>query len=231
MKKCLFLVEGPFDKLRLSLLEQVFDDNKLIIIPFETDKLQKKDYYLNYESEIRALLNIEKTHEIDEFDYFVQVCDTDGCFIDVSKVLESETVNHTIYYCDHIETKDLNPFIKRHFYKRENINGFLTNNKIKLFYNSTNIDHAFDGIQNPTNNQKRILAINMYKSFKNDIKGFIELLYNSLPNKEKDFIKSWDYIKEECNSLSKASNLFIFLLSNYEEMKDEYKEVIENLLN
>ena len=231
MKKCLFLVEGPFDKLRLSLLEQVFDDNKLIIIPFETDKLQKKDYYLNYESEIRALLNIEKTHEIDEFDYLVQVCDTDGCFIDDSKVLETEMVNHTIYYCDHIETKDLNPFIKRHFYKRENINGFLTNNKIKLFYNSTNIDHAFDGIQNPTNNQKRILAINMYKSFKNDIKGFIELLYNSLPNKEKEFIKSWDYIKEECNSLSKASNLFIFLLSNYEEMKDEYKEVIENLLN
>ena len=47
MKKCLFLVEGPYDKLRLSLLEQLFDTNKLIIIPFETDKLTKKNYHQN----------------------------------------------------------------------------------------------------------------------------------------------------------------------------------------
>ena len=45
MKKCLFLVEGPYDKLRLSLLEDLFDPNKLVIIPFNCDKLQKKEYF------------------------------------------------------------------------------------------------------------------------------------------------------------------------------------------
>ncbi len=227
MKKCLFLVEGPFDKLRLSLLEDLFDSNKLVIIPFETDKLQKSDYYMNIRSEIESILSKEKTYDISDFDYFVQVCDTDGCFIDESKKMENTSLKHTMYFNDHIETLNLRSLIARHNYKKENINNILQNDEIDLFYNSTNIDHAFDGIQNPSNKQKRNLALRMYQRYKDDLDGFVTLLFNCVAGGSVNFNDTWEYIKKGNNSLSKASNIFLFLIKNYDDLKDEVKELIE----
>ena len=36
---CLMLVEGPFDRQRLSVLSELFDKDKLVLIPFGTDVL------------------------------------------------------------------------------------------------------------------------------------------------------------------------------------------------
>ena len=49
MIKCLFLVEGPYDLLRLSLLKGLFDENKLEIVPLAGDKLTTSNYFKKYE--------------------------------------------------------------------------------------------------------------------------------------------------------------------------------------
>ncbi len=230
MKKCLFLVEGPYDKLRLSLIENLFDSSKLVIIPFETDKLQQSNYYLDIQNEIKAILSKEKTHDIDDFDCIVQVCDTDGCFIDSSKILENSSLKHTSYFDDHIETLNLKSFLAHHSYKIENINNILSDNNIDLYYNSTNIDHAFDGIRNPSKIQKKNLALKMYNKYKDDLEGFVTLLFDCLSSDDTDYIGTWNYIKKDDNSLSRASNLFVFLIKNYDDLKDEVKIIIKKLI-
>ena len=229
MKKCLFLVEGPYDKQRLSLLEDLFDENKLIIIPFETDKLQKEKYYLNYEDEIKCLLDREKTYEITDFDFIVQTCDTDGCFIPDDKKIENTSIKHIIYYEDYIEAIDLKSLIANHNYKKENITKLISSNKIRLFYNSTNIDHVFDNKQNPTKDEKKRLAIIMSNKYKDNIDSFIKLLFDVNLSKTYNYTDSWDFIKKENNSLKPTSNLIIFLLENYEELKQDIKQVIDKI--
>lgn len=231
MKKCLFLVEGPYDKLRLSLLEDLFDPNKLIIIPFNSDKLKKKEYFLQIDSEIKSVLNIEKTYDVADFDYRVQVCDTDGCFIDDSKVLENLYLKHTIYYSDHIETSNLKSFMQERQYKKDNIGNILKKNTIELYYNSTNIDHSFDNIQNPSKKQKKSFALKMYKLYKGDYRSFIKLLYDCNKSGVINYDDSWKYVMKNDNSLSSCSNLLIFILKNYNELKEDVKPIVDEVVN
>lgn len=57
MIKCLLLVEGPFDRLRLSILKDLFDENKLVLIPFDCDKLSEIDFCINFKEDIKNILS------------------------------------------------------------------------------------------------------------------------------------------------------------------------------
>ena len=48
MNKCLILVEGPFDKLRLDCLLDLFKEDKIVILPLGGDLLTSKNYYRNH---------------------------------------------------------------------------------------------------------------------------------------------------------------------------------------
>ena len=56
MNKCLILVEGPFDKLRLDCLLDLFKEDKIVILPLGGDLLTSKNYYRNHKKEIISLL-------------------------------------------------------------------------------------------------------------------------------------------------------------------------------
>lgn len=223
MIKCLFLVEGPYDLLRLSLLKKIFDDNKLEIVPLEGDKLTDSSYLRNFNSIIKKYLQKVSTHDIKDFDLLAQICDTDGCYIDDRLVNEDSTIKNIKYYRDHVDAKDAIEKIKFNAIKRKNINGFLTNGKIELFYNSTNIDDVYDGNQNPTKKQKASLAINMYKKYEKNLKGFIDAIFNADKSHTKDFRESWTYVTFGVNSLQSTSNLKYFLIKHINELKPEYK--------
>ena len=223
MIKCLFLVEGPYDKQRLSLLDSLFDSAQIEIIPFNCDMLTEKEYYENYRESITQILSKEKTFSIDDFDYFIQVCDLDGCFIDDDKIIENKTISKIKYYNDHIEAIDRELIISRNHIKIKNIDELLKDNKILLFYNSTNIDHAFDNVQNLTNKQKRKMAIDMYNKYKGNEKEFLIKLCNANRLKFTDYKQSWIEIKNGLNSLLSNSNLIFFIERFKDYLKDEIK--------
>ena len=127
MIKCLFLVEGPYDKQRLILLENLFDKAKLEIFPFGCDMLSEKDYYKNYIEEIKAMLSKEKTFKIEDFNYIIQVCDLDGCFIKDEYVIENKEISKIKYNKDSIEAIDRDKIIERNHIKVDNINMLLNN--------------------------------------------------------------------------------------------------------
>ena len=222
MIRCLLLVEGPFDRQRLSLLTKLFDSAKISIFPFGCDKLSEEYYFDRYEEEIRELLSIEKTFSYDDFDIVVQVCDLDGCFIDDSYIVENKNITKVTYFSDHIEAVVRDEIIKRNSIKRKNISLFLSSNKISLFYNSCNIDHVFDNKLNPSNKQKRNLSIDMYKKYDNDLYGFMEAIFSANKLKSRSYEDSWDEVKKDFNSLNSCSNLCFFIEMFQYELKNEY---------
>ncbi len=224
------LVEGPYDRQRLSVLINLFDDTKLVLVPYGTDAFTSKNYHLEYENKISNILSKEKTNDLSDFNEIVHVCDTDGCYIDDSCVIEDKTIKRIIYEHNSIRVLDRQSIIQRRINKRENINEILKSDIFKIYYNSTNIDHAYDNIQNPSDNQKKQKAIRMYDAYKNDGCAFLERLVELCPTTD-GYIESWDYIREGFNSLEPSTNILFFVIEHYECLKDEYKKKLVDLLN
>ena len=119
-------------------------------------------------SDINFYLN-NANDKLSDFDKIVQVCDTDGCFIKEEYIEEDKDINHIIYEEEKIIVKRLSSILKIRNYKKDNINEVLKEDKIKLYYNSTNIDHVFDNIQNPSDKEKKHLSIKMDLKYKNSL--------------------------------------------------------------
>lgn len=226
MNKCLILVEGPFDKLRLDCLIDLFKDDKIVILPLGGDLLTSKNYYRNYKKEIINLLNKEKGYTYDDFDEIIEIIDTDGCFISSKNVLENSLINKIRYFSDHIEVLEKESIEKIHHYKAQNINKFIKFNKMKLFYNSVNIDHAFDNVKNLTNSTKRKLALNFLNKYSDDLFSLLDLLFDINSSNITDYLATWNYIKKDTNSLTRSSNVIIFIIEHFEDLKDDFKEYL-----
>ena len=228
--RCLMLVEGPYDRQRLSVLINLFDNSKLVLVPYGTDAFTSKDYYLEYKDKISNVLSKEKTNELSDFNEIVHVCDTDGCFIDDSFVIEDKTIKHIIYESNCIKVVDRPSVVQHRINKRNNIDKILKENIFKIYYNSTNIDHAYDNTQNPSDIQKKQKAIKMYDTYKNDCCAFLERLVKLCPTIV-GYAESWGYIRKDFNSLKPCTNILFFILAHHECLKDEYKNKLLDLLN
>ena len=225
MKRCLFLVEGPFDRQRLAALKGLFDPGKLEIVPFGTDILKSKTYAKATDKEITALLAKDKLYVFSDFDMIVQVCDTDGCFIDEGLIKQGN--GHIVYCSDHIEAADPQSVRAEHRQKAKTINTLLASGHITLYYNSCNIDHVFDNNQNPSDAFKKSAAIRMYKNTQNNHEALVRALFVAEKSHSHSFQDIWNYIKNGTNSLVATSNLAYFLLDSYEYLTEDAKALVD----
>ena len=226
MRRVLFLVEGSTDKQRLSALSSVFEKMQIIIIPIGGDILSRDDYKNQPFTLIKKILEKDKLYEVTDFDEIIQITDTDACFISGDNYISSSQSNHIIYFEDHVETKNIKTTIALRRCKAKNIKKLLSNPFIKLYYNSINIDHAFSGVANLTTAKKRALALKMYHHEKNNPLHFIKTIKEVNSSNIYDYKKSWEYIMHDKNSLSRSSNLLIFILDHYEYLKKDIKTFI-----
>ena len=224
-KRCLFLVEGATDRQRFSVLQGLFDKSYLVIVPFQTDILTKKSYASRYKTNISEVLNKEKIYGFDDFDEIVQIIDTDGCFLPDSLIQVDHGVTSIKYTTTSIICENPGPLKQQRENKRNNIATILKSGKIKLYYVSTNAEHAFDGIQNPPNRKKPDLALKMYAKYSRHLGALIEKLKEISPDVE-TFEESWSFIMKDNNSLQAYSNIIFWLLENAEFMKEEYKALL-----
>ena len=224
-KRCLFLVEGPTDRQRFSVLQNLFDKSDLVIIPFQTDVLTKKTYSNRYKTHIRETLNKEKIYSFEDFDEIIQIVDTDGCFLSDSLIKVDHSVSNIKYMVDSIICPDIGPLLKQRENKRNNITAILSKGEIKLYYVSTNAEHAFDGRQNASTSEKKALALKMYRNYSNNLGALIEKLKSVTPDVN-TFENSWSFIMKDNNSLLSYSNIIFWLIDNLEYMKEEFKELV-----
>ena len=224
-KRCLFLVEGATDRQRFSVLQGLFDKSNLVIIPFQTDILTKKSYASRYKTNISEVLSKEKIYDFDDFDEIVQIIDTDGCFLSDSLIQVDHSVTSIKYTTTSIICENPEPLKQQRENKRNNIATILKSGKIKLYYVSTNAEHAFDNIQNANNKQKKQLALKMFAKYLNNPGVLLEKLKDISPDVE-TFEESWEFIMKDNNSLLSYSNIIFWLLENIEYMKEEYKALL-----
>lgn len=221
-KRCLFLVEGATDRQRFSVLQGLFDKTNLVIVPFQTDILTKKSYAIRYKTNIKEVLSKDKIYDFDDFDEIVQIIDTDGCFLSDNLIQTDRSVSSIKYTTTSIICEKPEPLKQQRKNKRNNITTILKSGKIKLYYVSTNAEHAFDGIQNPSSKQKRNLALKMFAKYSNNPGALLKKLREISPYVE-SFEESWKFIIKDNNSLLAYSNIIFWLLENVEYMKEEYK--------
>ena len=225
-KRCLFLVEGATDRQRFSILQKLFDQSELVIIPFQTDVLTNKTYANRYKTQIKETLSKDKLFGFDDFDEVVQIIDTDGCFLSDSLIQVDHSISSIKYTTTSIICENPEPLKQQRENKRNNISSILKNGKIKLYYVSTNAEHAFDSIQNANNKQKKQLALKMFANYSKNLGALLEKLKSISPDVA-TFEDSWEFIMKDNNSLLPYSNIIFWLLENIEYMKEEYKALLD----
>lgn len=230
MKRCLMLVEGPYDQLRLSLLVGLFDESKLSIVPFESDAMAIPSFSEEWKPWVSRTLRKDKRYNVGMFDEIVYVADLDGCYVDDSFLAKSDDVSHVKYHRDKIECVSIEDISLLHQKKKCNIDSMLLSGEIAVFYNSTNIDDAFDEKQNPSKRMKRSLALETFAKYRGKPKEFLEFLHSLNRSREYGYMESWDYIKQGVNSLSSSSNIIVFVMQHMEDLTEENRLFLEELI-
>ena len=232
MRRCLLVCEGPNDELIFSMFKEIFDESIFEIKPLNGCCADAKNLIKNVEKIVDEILSREHGYYRDDFDEICFLIDSDGVFVDESVIVENKLINHTNYNLDSIECKDRKMIILRNRNRIKNINELLKDGNYKIYYNSRNLEHAFDSKYSGhiSDKAKKRFALNTITAFANCKDELINKLYFMNKSRELDLVKSWDYLKINNNSLLSASNIFIFIFNHYNDLKSEYKDLVDELV-
>jgi hypothetical protein len=73
------------------------------------------------------------------------------------------------------------------------------------------MDHVLHNKQNSSDEEKEKDALLFAKKYKQDIEGFIKFIAESDFSVRSNYVESWNYIKQECHSLERHTNLGLCL--------------------
>lgn len=232
MKRCLLICEGPFDELIFSILKKAFDESLLEIKPLCRCCADTTDLKNNVESLVSEILSREHGYLRTDFDEVCFLIDSDGIYIPDSQIVENKELAHTCYKSNSIDCLDKNSLIARNKKRRKNITDLLDERKYWIFYNSRNIEHAFDSSLSGhlNDNAKKRFALNIFNAYDDNCDDFIRKLISMNKSGSNNLFESWRYLGVGNNSLSSTSNIFIFLLMHFYALKAEYKTLIINTI-
>ena len=160
----------------------------------------------------------------------IHIVDTDGAYIPDSKVIYNPDLplDHNIkYYDDRIECLNIDQIKARNRQKKENliylsrcptIRICNTDIPYSVYFFSCNLDHFLHNNANLPKNQKTKMADDFSDKYLDDLDGFIDFFMNdtdSLHNMS--YRETWDYLKEDDNSLRRHTNINILL----QELKND----------
>ena len=229
-KVVLVIVEGPSDEEALgAVLSKYFDKNEVRLYVCRGDiTTEKGNKCSNIISKVNecvkqhmALYSLRRTN----YKEIIQVADMDGAFVPDSAIVEDKDAYKPIYSEKEIHTNHPEGIIKRNAQKRENMNRLITTSAIgkipyHIYYMSSNLDHVLYNKLNSTDVEKESDANDFAIKYKDDLKGFKTFIRESDFSVNKDFMDSWDYIKQEKHSLERHTN-FGLCLENDENHQDD----------
>lgn len=232
MKRCLLICEGPNDELVFSMLKDVFDESLFEVKPLHRCCADVQDLSENVETIVSEILSKEHGYNREDFDEICFLIDSDGVFVDESLIIENKSISHTNYRADSIECKERKLMIIRNRNRIKNINDLLNDGKYKIYYNSRNLEHAFDSNYSGRINDKtkKRFALNVVANYSDNQKNLLNKLHEMNKSKTTNLKKSWEYLMKENNCLSSTSNVFVFLFDHINELRPECKEIVKTLI-
>lgn len=233
-KVCLFIVEGASDETALgALIEKLVQNEAVVFDVFRTDIFSATQQRAG----VDPIMHIEKMHDriravtlkhLERADYswkdldrIVPLADTDGCFIPDDAVVEREGIDSICYLNDHIETASAGGTRFRNKEKSSRLWGvikgrrYVTNRNVRIpvsvYFMSRNLEHALSNEAGYVSDRRKAwLAREFSSRYKDDIDSFVGFMCNEIAVPG-DYVGSWTYIAEGTNSLSRGSNLHLFI--------------------
>lgn len=223
-KLILIIVEGRSDGAYLYPIKKMVKARSNSRIEFKVTKgdiLVQKDTD-NTNIEIKVGVAVQEYLDLyglqyDDVKHVIHIVDLDGAFIDTKKIKTDSSLpkGQTIYYRDKITNVNRNNIIRRNKKKNDCLDVLYNLDKInygnqgtipyRVYYFSTNIDDYFFGDQNLTDEQKEAKSNLICDRYIDDTEGYRNMI-------EEDFcapgnyIETWEYAKNDNNSLSRCSN-------------------------
>lgn len=232
MKRCLLICEGPCDELIFSILKEVFDESLLEVKPLHRCCADTPNLKRRAESLVKEILSKEHGYLRKDFSEVCFLIDSDGIYTPDSQIIENKAISTTKYKDTSIECPDKKPLVARNNGRKANISDLLNGRKYWIFYNSRNLEHAFDSsLSGHLNDRiKKKFALKTLSDFCGKGEEFIRKLDSMNKSNSTNIFKSWEYLKTGNNSLSSTSNMFVFLVMHFYALKDEYKKLVLGLI-
>ena len=167
---------------------------------------------------------LEKNQEFTYSDIceVVHITDMDGVYIPDESVIVNDSLNDVAYFDDHIEVNSdkYDRVLNSRKNRRAILNHLISLKTIaiphgivvpyQIYYMSCNLDHVTVNKLNADKDKKLDLAMKFGDDYDDPVK-FYEF-FNDLELKvSDDYLKSWEYIKLDHNSLQRHSNLNVLL--------------------
>lgn len=220
-KAILIIVEGPSDETALgAIFSRIYDPSTTFVLTMHGDlttqiKVDPGNIVAKIGNAIREFAKVQfLTYK--DFIEIIHIVDTDGAYIPNDSIIEDVNATKAIYSESCITTNNKDNIINRNSQKRQNLNKLVATNDIwnipyKIYFMSANLDHALYGSLNLTDEEKESKAYDFALQYHDNIPKFRNFITNSdfsvmLPYKE-----SWNFIKSDCESLKRHTNLGLCL--------------------
>ncbi len=233
----LFIVEGVTDResLELLLTEVVEEDNQVLFQVVGGDITSDNSINSsNVKNKITDIIKDSGKRKFKPNDYreIIHLVDMDAAFISEDSVYEDSTLDRFIYKDNGIYANDRETVIKRNNKKKKILDLLVSTSKVyrtipyRVFYFSCNLEHVLHNERDADHKLKIKYAESFQDKYIDNLEEFVELLCNSDFTVKKQYKESWEFIKEDDNSIRRFTNFNIFL---YEYLRKD-KVHIDNMI-
>lgn len=221
-KKVVFvIVEGPSDQTALgSVLSHSFPDELLHVHvvggDITTQTTEKSDIVQKIADLIRSEAGIYHWRASD-IAKVIHVVDMDGAFVPEDRIILDPLRKHIRYYEREIRTPDRESIVERNRRKQINLGRLLKIREVwhaipyGVYYMSCNLDHVLYGQLNLPDKDKMETAYRFAIRYREDPAAFYEFMADSPFSVDGTYKETWTYIKVDCRSLERHSNLYLAL--------------------
>lgn len=222
-KVVVFIVEGYSDKEALyGILSELYEEKRFVFSVVNGDVTSenstKPNTIRNKIGEcIRVAMNKDKFRR-ENIEMIIHLVDIDGVYIPNDNIVNNNTVK-LVYNVDNIETNDVSSIIDRNEKKSQILNCLSTmttmykgKNSVpyRMYYMSCNLDHVLYNEQNAEDSRKVKLANDFQDKYIDNPDEFVTFMSNSSFTVFGDYNETWNFIKQDLNSLNRYSNFHLF---------------------
>lgn len=237
-KVMLFLVEGKSEREALEILISNIIKNDLVVF-----QVMEGDITSDINStpqNIKKLINqkieeyrVESKVKKSDILSVIHLMDIDGAYINNEEfMIENNEIEKGFkYYPDGIHAQNKQKIKNRNSRKSSVMNLLSITNQIstinyRAYYFCCNLDHVLYDEANLESRLKVDYAYDFQDEYFDNEIGFINFMLKSDFAVNGDYKDTWNFLKEELNSLGRYSNFHLFFSDFGEYIRDEYRDVL-----
>lgn len=220
-KIILFIVEGITDEMSLSLiLSKLVQDSSVQFHVINQDitadfNSNCQNIIRKIDSQVKKFLAQNNGLKKTDIKEIIHLVDTDGAFIKEDFVKEDMNQEKTFYTHNSIVTNKRDLIVERNERKSGILNKLYQTSHIgrigyKVYFFSCNLEHVLHNCQNTACEKKRAYSYDFVDKYVGRENGFVDFLSQNDFTTPGDYKETWQFIKEDCNSLNRYCNFHLY---------------------